>query len=328
MRRFSLISVAIFAMLVMWGCSSKNIKVEPRDSIFKSHNDTKVFAQLIKNNRGEYVIENFCSTSLSKKDCPKQSKYETDGGYVAEHGRGFVYKEKYGAYDWISLDTLTPAFDTETRFFFICDLLNKCKDEYPLLNLYYTKHTKRFKSFMVNTVRWLAIPNFILRHYGDYYFDADKYNLALDEALKQEGLEARYKEFLVWNEKAIQEKAQRDVELEAQERNRRAQQLAERERRKQEENARLKKIYDTWKYRAELPKKIGQKVCTYDNQFGYVEKIASSNIQIRRLGKVANEKEGFFFKESSKVFTYKTPENEIIWDESYKWGSCNFGTPN
>jgi len=73
-----------------------------------------------------------------------------------------------------------------------------------------------------------------------------------------------------------------------------------------------------------LGKSIGEKVCSSNNRFGYVERLANNNIQIRLRGTAKNKGDYFFFDaKRPSNFTY-SKTSEIIWAPKNDWAKCYF----
>jgi len=70
-------------------------------------------------------------------------------------------------------------------------------------------------------------------------------------------------------------------------------------------------------------KEVGQKVCSSSNEFGYVERINNSRIQIRLAGKAKIEDRNFFFRKDAARYKYEI-DTSIIWDLSKHWANCSF----
>lgn len=80
-------------------------------------------------------------------------------------------------------------------------------------------------------------------------------------------------------------------------------------------------------------KSIGDKVCTPDNKFGFVENISNEKIKINIIGAVPSKQHYFFFNtnstgsfpfDGSGSFSYDKYPVEYIWEDHVDWAKCNF----
>lgn len=73
-----------------------------------------------------------------------------------------------------------------------------------------------------------------------------------------------------------------------------------------------------------LSKSVGEKICSSNNMFGYVERLASNNIQIRLRG-TAKNKDDYYFFDSKRRGSFKySKTSEIIWAPKNDWAKCHF----
>jgi hypothetical protein len=70
------------------------------------------------------------------------------------------------------------------------------------------------------------------------------------------------------------------------------------------------------------PKFVGQKVCTRDNLFGFIESISGEKIKVLVSGKASGQPENFFFSGSGRFLKHDI--NRITWDDAKNWGACDF----
>jgi|SRR5690554_749613 len=329
-KHFKYLYLLLLSLFLLSGCASNeatSANTSERNIINKD-DSMKVYARLHKNKNGEYVLDSYCTPTVSYNLCPPEKEHSTDGGFSLSTAR-YSTTTVAGAFDWVNVENMTPAFDTSINFFFSCShVLGSCKEDYPLLNLYYKKNTRVIKSFATNMVTSLGISNFFLFHYGDFYFDKKSFDKAVDYVISHQNINSEYESFIAATKKEIILGEQKYKKAVAE--SKRQRELAERNalEREMQEEARIQAILDNWNNKKFTKKHVGEKVCTFDNQFGYVEKIADHKIQIRRLGKVPNKESGYFFDNKAKSFTYNNAKNEMIWDDISNWGLCGFRNPD
>lgn len=70
-------------------------------------------------------------------------------------------------------------------------------------------------------------------------------------------------------------------------------------------------------------KLVGEKVCTFDNKFGYIESISADKIKFLMIGNLSDKPDGFFFNQEDKDFNYKKLE-EYHWLSTNELGVCSF----
>lgn len=108
---------------------------------------------------------------------------------------------------------------------------------------------------------------------------------------------------------------------------------AHRIRQEKAKRIRMKKIMDeineadklVWENRKKYKYSIGNKVCSYENDMGFVEKLGGLNIKILIIGK-ALERPGYFFGNNpnqDSQFQYTTM-NKIIWMPKAGIAPCSF----
>jgi hypothetical protein len=69
-------------------------------------------------------------------------------------------------------------------------------------------------------------------------------------------------------------------------------------------------------------KKIGDKVCSFNNEFGYVERIEGDKIKFLKIGAVSKD-QGYFFTGNSSKFNF-TRVDEFKWVDAGHLGLCYF----
>lgn len=97
-----------------------------------------------------------------------------------------------------------------------------------------------------------------------------------------------------------------------------------RQKRLAEENQ--KKTVENWLALSHQAKAIGDKVCTYDNQLGFVDRIAQNKVKVLVVGRLGSFKsDGFFFDELRRDKSFWFDKiNEYRWFESNEVGACSF----
>lgn len=73
---------------------------------------------------------------------------------------------------------------------------------------------------------------------------------------------------------------------------------------------------------AAAPKSIGQRVCSRDNRFGWVEQIAGDRIKVALEARMIGESDYYLF--GIRSLLGEVPMSGQIWDESAQWGLCEF----
>lgn len=73
---------------------------------------------------------------------------------------------------------------------------------------------------------------------------------------------------------------------------------------------------------ATTSKAVGIEICSKDNRFGYVERIAADRIQVRVIGQIYNRPNYYFYNDTDRGRWEKA--ERIIWDASDNWGKCVF----
>ncbi|CAI4164033.1 hypothetical protein ALT1644_30016 [Alteromonas macleodii] len=144
-----------------------------------------------------------------------------------------------------------------------------------------------------------------------------RYNTEQFEDLVNVVSETKQAEALVLAEKLEKQKL-----LEEQ---RTAEEQAERFRRKSliaDHNAANKRA---WSERKNFEYNLGDKICSYDNVMGFVEKVANDNVKIQTVGKAQHDL-GFFFGNNSNPgasFNF-TPMSMILWKTKSEVAPCSF----
>ncbi len=91
---------------------------------------------------------------------------------------------------------------------------------------------------------------------------------------------------------------------------------------REEKQAQLKIAQKKFKNGQKTALIVGQKICSIQNQMGYVENISTNKIKILLLGKAYNEHDFALF--SNKKISMQNAQRAYIWDDSMKWSKCNF----
>lgn len=75
-----------------------------------------------------------------------------------------------------------------------------------------------------------------------------------------------------------------------------------------------------------LKKEVGDKVCTNNNFFGYVENINNEKMKVNIIGRVDSQSSYYFFKNEVvySSFKYSKVPEPIVWANASEWAKCNF----
>lgn len=76
---------------------------------------------------------------------------------------------------------------------------------------------------------------------------------------------------------------------------------------------------------AQVPKAVGQSVCSFNNKFGYVEQLSGDKIKLLLQGEAVNQPDGAFFTGGEFNFTY-SKQVSYIWDDALNWGPCTWSS--
>lgn len=79
---------------------------------------------------------------------------------------------------------------------------------------------------------------------------------------------------------------------------------------------------DLFNARANASKAVGEQVCTADNYFGYVQQVASDNLQVHVIGRGRLEPYALFNNEDLHFMSDRLEEPQ--WAPSQRWAQCNF----
>lgn len=104
---------------------------------------------------------------------------------------------------------------------------------------------------------------------------------------------------------------------------------AKAERLRQERAEEERRLLAAWNAQVNIPKQIGQQVCSPDNYFGWVDSIHGDSIKVNVVG-VARTKPLLyefddlqFFKGELFDFSYHEVD-KLVWAKSADWGVCQF----
>ncbi len=96
---------------------------------------------------------------------------------------------------------------------------------------------------------------------------------------------------------------------------------AERERKRSEPNL-PKEKFDEDRF---ANKNVGDRVCSADNKFGYVDEVNAEKIKVLLKGRASRQKPYYFFDvfKIGSRFYIETMET-TIWDDFSSWAACSF----
>lgn len=218
---------------------------------------------------------------------------------------------------YIKLNDLTPAFSTKglvcDTVFFISHSVGYHRNNKPMKRRSCSPAPYWDKSIAFGEfLQYIFVIPAIGLYYGEeVYLNYDKLNAALLEADSKLDRQKLFSKLEADNERRLAQ-----VENEKQQRER----MKAKERQLEQDKRDM--AMRAFKSSSTMPKTIGDKVCSADNVFGYVERMKGDKIQIRKVGRVQSQPHYFFTNRNGR-FSY-LKDDRIIWDVTSKWGQCLF----
>jgi hypothetical protein len=193
---------------------------------------------------------------------------------------------------------------------------------------------------------WLAvIPLLVGNYWADLTFDMDAYLDAVEDAKSAIDIKSillpfnksfqkelneivanKQKMIATWDEEEEADrahsekmKAEREKELQREELKRA---LAEKAR-EDKALARKNTLIGSFNNAHKKGKSEGDVICSIDNRYGYLEKIAGKRIKVLFKGKLSNDYESYALFGSTYSTYNVVKENEMIWSDDSQWAKCN-----
>lgn len=190
---------------------------------------------------------------------------------------------------------------------------------------------------------WLAvIPLLVGNYWADINFNKDEYldavedaksNIDLNPILQQlsKPIQSEIQSTLLNKQRLIskwkeEEKALRMNEIAMRKEKRRKQELERSlaqkafEKQEQEKKKRLQDLFNKALSRGKVQ---GDLICSVDNRYGYIEKIADKKIKVLLKGELPNKYDRHSLFENRYLGIVSTQKNEMIWSDSSQWATCN-----
>lgn len=342
----------VFACLIA-ACSSKGTFQENyRDSKIEAQKGLELFAE-ISRTQGGWRFKDACFKYT------KNEKFIDDDGVNYKLNRvllsyienndylkansikkcmGHEHSKNTRTLKYVNLLSMKPSLNTKSirgcKGFWGREATEYCKINY---DEYWEKEVR-----LQTLILWVAIAPAIFGMHGyQINFDWDAYKDITDEAIantkeinfknltdelnsvvKSEIRKLKIDQPMLlakWNKEAkIQkialEKAEKEKDI--------ARQKAEIARIKSDQ-LKLKRVKSAFGLALKADKIVGAEVCSVDNKFGYVEKVAGKRIKILLKGVLANNYEGYYlFKDRFAKADY-SKKNEVIWGDINNWAVCD-----
>lgn len=261
-----------------------------------------VYGQLVKE-RGEWTLSGLCS-----EDSSVSRTFRCNRGSLQDPYQNYI-----------NLRTLSPTYSTQG---IICSTMLFVKHDWG-----YNRKPSNSENRCVpedywdSNIAWgefgqylFVIPAVVLAYYKEVYFDYEEFGEAVNKALSNRAAVERVNAYVAEldreKDRAAQVKAQKEEEY-------RIKRLEE----KEAKEAAIRRFERASKEQ----KSIGSKVCDIENRIGYVEKIAGTKVNVLIKVKIYGDDYRFFDarKDSISQWDIKAVDT-LVWDESSKWGLCDF----
>lgn len=303
-------TLLVFLLLILTGYATVKPPIGELDaSSYIPITDKEIYARLVENN-GKFVFDFYCI------------KTNTYNPYRCHDKKNDPWKGTY-----VNLSDLQPVFDTEGLVcttslmteHYVSDVPALIQEFLPSNRPSCTPSNLWSKRIAWgNFASWIFIgPMFALRTVSEVQFDYEKYNKALASALASDDYAST----------VLKIEQEEHIRIQKQKENYKRKAEEERKEREIEEARRnhAKNLFNqsVGKYQ------VGYKVCTKDNQMGYVEEISGDRVKVLVKGNDVLGDNGYskaenyyLFLPDVKTFTYQKI-SEIFWSKKNEWASCS-----